>query len=80
MENLLSFEEYSEKIEKEAQRISDQIDAAKLSKVFAEHDTTQTGTIDKFDLATVLEKVKLKKNEILNSKKNFLDFGILEHF
>ena len=61
MENLLSFEEYSEKIEKEAQRISDQIDAAKLSKVFAEHDTTQTGTIDKFDLATVLEKVQIQK-------------------
>ena len=74
MENLLSFEEYSEKIEKEAQRISDQIDAAKLSKVFAEHDTTQTGTIDKFDLATVLEKVKFWKKMKFQIQKKILWF------
>ena len=57
MENLLSIDQYAAKIKSDIESIATEIDADKLSKVFARHDANQTGTIDKFDLATVLEKV-----------------------
>lgn len=56
MENLLSIKEYTEKIGEDLKKLEDGAQYDQLADVFATADTSQTGTIDKSDLAMVLEK------------------------
>ena len=56
MENLLSIKEYTEKIEEDLKKLENGAQYDQLAEVFATADTSQTGTIDKSDLAMVLEK------------------------
>jgi len=53
---LLPIREYVDKIETELANLENGANLEKLAEVFANADALQTGTIDKFDLATVLEK------------------------
>ena len=53
---LLPIREYTEKIEAELKTLDGGANLEKLAEAFANADGAQTGTIDKFDLAMVLEK------------------------
>ena len=59
MENLMSIEVYTGKVESEIKSLNFE-HSKLLADVFVATDTTQTGSIEKFELSNLLEKCNIK--------------------